>query len=356
MRLVAPLLLLLGLAPGCGPLASPDVDRNGLVDADDLARVEACRGVPTPPTGDCRGADADADGVIDGDDAAYVSARFGVVRCNGSAALCERAYDEVAYPTSHNAFSILEECCFARNQLLSMPEQMERGIRALMLDTHYHEDGLTPGVFLCHGFCGLGPRLKPLGEGLAEIRSFLERHPAEVLTLIFEDYVALADTQAAFAAAGLLPFVHGQAPGVPWPTLREMIEAGRRLVVFTDRSFPDAPPWYMDWRRHAVETGFGFASPDAFSCADNRGDPAAPLYILNHFITPADSFGVAAEQVNQPGVLFGRAVACWAERDRFPNFVTVDYSGRGDVVGVAAMLNEVRRLGVDPAALQAAGF
>jgi hypothetical protein len=347
-------LLICGLLAGCAP-PDPDVDRNGIADAADLARIEACRG-PVAADPGCRRADANRDGLVDDGDAAFVSEHLGVVSCNGSRALCERRYDEVAYPTSHNAFSILEECCFARNQLVSMPEQMELGIRALMLDSHYHEDGVTEGAFLCHTFCGLGPRLKPLAEGLAEVRAFLEAHPAEVLTLIFEDTIAVEDTRAAFEEAGLLDHVHTQPLGAPWPALRAMVEAGRRLVVFTDRTFPDGPAWYHDWRRYAVETPFSFASPEAFSCSDNRGDPAANLYILNHFITPADSFGVAANEVNQREPLFRRAVACWAETGRFPTFVTVDYANLGSVVEVAAMLNEVRRLGADPAGLAAAGL
>ena len=32
------------------------------------------------------------------------------------------------------------------------------------------------------------------------------------------------------------------------------------------------------------ETPFLFLSPDDFSCAPNRGDPDAPLFLMNHWI------------------------------------------------------------------------
>ena len=104
------------------------------------------------------------------------------------------------------------------------------------------------------------------------------------MSIIFESYVSAADTQAAFAAAGLLDLVHAQPVGAPWPTLAEMIAADRRLVVFTDNQ-GGSYPWYHHVWAYAFETHYSWANPQAMNCNPNRGDPDHSLFILNHFLT-----------------------------------------------------------------------
>lgn len=87
--------------------------------------------------------------------------------CNGSERLCQRRFNEVAYPSAHNAMSALEEGWSPANHYYGMPRQLAEGIRAMMLDTHYEQE--VP--HLCHGWCGLGK--KPLTRGLEEIKAFL---------------------------------------------------------------------------------------------------------------------------------------------------------------------------------------
>ena len=45
----------------------------------------------------------------------------------------------------------------------------------------------TPAPYLCHTLCELGA--EPLDQELKVIRSFLEKHPDQVLIVIVEDYV-----------------------------------------------------------------------------------------------------------------------------------------------------------------------
>ena len=78
------------------------------------------------------------------------------------------------------------------NQHHGITQQLADGVRGLMLDTHYFAGVPT----LCHALCQLGN--EPLVSGLGKIRTFLERHPTEVVSIIFESYVSAADTTAAF--------------------------------------------------------------------------------------------------------------------------------------------------------------
>jgi hypothetical protein len=253
--------------------------------------------------------------------------------CNASRELCARRFDEVAYATTHNAMSNAEDGFVGPNQRVSVAGQLADGVRGLMLDTHYD----AGQVALCHALCSLGST--PLVETLIDIRSFLVRHPYEIVTIIFESYVSAADTAAAFSAAGLLDLVHSQPIGEPWPSLAEMIASERRLVVFTD-SGGGAFPWYHDVWAHASETHYSWTTPASMNCAPNRGDPANPLFILNHFLTQVFGSVSLAEQVNHDPFFIARALQCRAERGTIPNFVTVDFHDIGDVFSVVDTLNQ----------------
>ncbi|HEY8515592.1 MAG TPA: hypothetical protein VIS07_08765 [Candidatus Binatia bacterium] len=252
--------------------------------------------------------------------------------CNGAPELCDRRFDQVAYVTTHNANSNVEDGFVGPNQRYGVARQLADGVRGLMLDTYYD----AGEVVLCHALCQLGK--KPLVDTLIDIRKFLERHPYEIVSIIFESYVSAADTEAAFAAAGLLPYVHAQPVGVPWPTLREMIAADRRLVVFTDNQ-GGAYPWYHRVWTYAFETHYSFANPAALSCDPNRGSPSNSLFILNHFLTQVFGSPALAEQINHNPLFIDRALECQAANGALPNFVTVDFYDIGDVMKVVAQLN-----------------
>ena len=112
----------------------------------------------------------------------------------------------------------------------------------------------------------------------------MDCYPAEVITLIIEAHVDEARTAAAFEAAGLMPFLHEQPLGAPWPTLREMITSGRRMVVFTESS--DATlPWYHYAYAYAWDNPYSNRVPDDLRCTPGRGSNDSSLFILNHFLT-----------------------------------------------------------------------
>jgi hypothetical protein len=252
--------------------------------------------------------------------------------CNGAPELCDRAYDQVAYATTHNAMTNGDEGWLLPNQQHGITRQLNDGIRGLMLDTHY--DG---GVaHLCHAFCSLGK--EPLASGLTKIRQFLASQPNEVVTIIFETYISAADTHAAFVSSGLLPYVHAQAVGAPWPTLRDLIRGNRRLIVLTD-SGGGTYPWYMNVWSHAQETPFSFEEPGDLNCNPNRGNTSNPLFILNHFLTQIVGSQALAEQINYNPLFIDRALQCQTQRNRLPNFVTVDFHNVGDVFPVTRSLN-----------------
>jgi hypothetical protein len=262
--------------------------------------------------------------------------------CNRFGVLCDREFDAIAHPTTHNAMSNAEEGWLGPNQSYSITRQLEEGIRAQMLDTWYF--GGDP--VLCHGgdvvpcdFAGM----KPLADGLAEIKAFLDRHPNEVTSIIFESYISEIDTQTAFFDSGLIQYVHVQSSAAPWPTLRQLIEADTRLIVFTDDSSASLPWHHYVWD-HAWETHFSFQAPEDFSCSRNRGSMSNSLFILNHFLTQVIGSPALAGMVNHNPLLIDRAQQCQSESGRLPNFVTVDFYDIGDLFPAVDELNGIPSL------------
>ena len=253
--------------------------------------------------------------------------------CNGAAALCDRRYDQVVYATAHNAMSNADDGWYVPNQQHPIGRALRDGIRALMIDTHYYRGE----PYLCHQDCRFGRR--PLADALCTVRSFLDDHPDEVVTLLIESHTSDADTAEVFSRSGLDAYVHPQPVGMPWPTLRAMIASGRRLVVFTETG-GGAPVWYLPLFAHSWETGFSFRSPSDLSCAGNRGAPGNPLFVLNHFMGDPVADRGLADEINHDPLLLDRARRCMRESGHLPNFIAVDFYDLGDVFAVAATLNQ----------------
>ena len=96
--------------------------------------------------------------------------------CNGSDALCDRRYDEVTYPTTHNAFSHADGPWIFPNQNHDIPRQLTDGVRALMIDVHPYDGPileLLGETFVCHATCWGGG--EPLVRTLGYVNEFLDR-------------------------------------------------------------------------------------------------------------------------------------------------------------------------------------
>lgn len=286
--------------------------------------------------------------------------------CNGHAELCNRRYDQVAFTESHNAMSSSDLGWFGANQDVPMTEQLADGVRVLHIDTRYWEtpdvtasfaatlppdvqgvvlaaaaasNPVRPGLWLCHVLCRLGAT--KFDTGLREISDFVRSNPNEVVTLDLEDKTSAADTAAAIQRSGLGPYLYTpRDPRQPWPTLGQMIDSGRRVVVFAE-NHGGTPRWYAPLYRYAMETPYTFTSASQFSCKKNRGGTGKGLFVLNNFITRAAPSRNDAAVVNGSTALVDRARRCAAQRNHVVNFVNVDFSTLGDLNGAVDRLNRV---------------
>ncbi|WP_353946336.1 PI-PLC domain-containing protein [Streptomyces sp. HUAS MG91] len=290
--------------------------------------------------------------------------------CQGSAALCDRRYDEVAQLTAHNAMSTTVDRFIGPLQDPDITAQLNDGVRALQLDTYRWErpeeitarldasdftaeqkqlvqravNTINPprdGLWLCHAVCRAGA--VALVPELREIGAWMRQHPTDVVTFIVQDEISASDTERAFHEAGLDPllFTPDADPDHPWPTLGEMIDSGRRLVVFAEDA--DGPaPWYRNFYRYGMETPFAFRSPDRMTCVPHRGGTGKQLFLLNHFITDNGGSRLDAGTVNTRRFVLDRVHRCERERGHPVTFVAVDYATIGDAASAVRALNEER--------------
>jgi hypothetical protein len=302
--------------------------------------------------------------------------------CNGVVGLCDLRLDQVALAGSHNSMSSsAERGWYLAEQRLSITGQLAAGVRTLMLDVYpgYVSDGrvrtdlrapytaeaaaadvtedqlaalehlgLTVGTippegadikaYLCHAYCELGA--SEMVEKLRDVRDFLDQNPEQVLVVVLQDYITAEHTQQVFEDAGLMDRVWPMTATDPWPTLRQMIESRRDLVVLSENHGGEVP-WMPAAYDVMEETPYEFASIDAFSCVPNRGGTGKPLFLVNHWIRepghkPLDD----AEVVNSREVLDDRLAECQKVRDRQPGILAVDFVDIGDTFAVVDDLNQ----------------
>ena len=282
--------------------------------------------------------------------------------CNGSEALCALALDEVVFAGSHNSMSSTDLGWDLAMQTGDIIAQLDHGIRALLIDTHYWDRGGTveggddsgaaalieasladdeprPGTWLCHGFCALGAT--DYVAALADINIWLDEHPREVLMIVVQDETSLEDTLAGFTDSGLFDKVYDHQQGEPWPTLGQMIEDDQRVVVYGENG-GSADSWFENaWESGFTETPFNFGVSSDFSCEPNRGDVDNPFFLVNHWVTTGIPVREVAARINSADELLARVRACEGERGRPVSVVAVDFAQTGDLVEVVAELNSV---------------
>ncbi|MDR3550447.1 MAG: hypothetical protein P4L31_03470 [Candidatus Babeliales bacterium] len=320
----------------------------------------------------------------------------------------KKRYNEISYVATHNGQSHMGSP--VQNQTLSLTQQFESGIRATKIHVWYDKDENGKVVpFVCHGVakevidgsyfekiidkiprifqswarsalkefepintlfqdackaaygegeangviqmrhCILDPSRKSLRSTLDEIKTFLDKNPRELITVILEDHTNNLDhISNDFKLSGLDVFAHTQHADQEWPMVGDMIDANKRLVVLlhgNEKLSYDQHPWIHDIWKFAWDTEFDF--PDVASLKDpakdimpKRGAHAYQsrhtgaknkLFIVHHFVTPvAGGTKDGAKKVNKKGFLKNRLDRLTKVAGRNPNIIQVDFFDAAD--------------------------
>ncbi|TCD64871.1 hypothetical protein EIP91_003537 [Steccherinum ochraceum] len=292
--------------------------------------------------------------------------------CNGHAELCDRNYGNVTFMGAHDSFAFSEDpFALARDQEVDIPTQLGLGVRLLQAQSHMY--ATYPSRWSSFIYFRVNPgttvncisATRDLFDGgtvldyLETVHTFLNDNPNEVLTFIFTnpEGVSLPDVWApAFEQSGIADLAY-VPPTVPmkqsdWPTLGELIDSGKRVVVFldagadTDRSVPYIlPEFEMVW-----ETPFS-VTDDTFPCSVDRiSGPLSTedhMYMINHSlnINVFDTGIIISDPEDAPttnGVtsIIANANGCAPfAAGRAPNFVLLDFVNLGKGLQAVNQLN-----------------
>jgi len=303
--------------------------------------------------------------------------------CNGHAELCSRPYNEVAFPAAHNAMSAADEPgWFLAEQPTGLTGGLKAGVRALLFDTWYGQPtqkgvatvagdanaaeaqakatfgpetydaamrvvasvrGKATGparAYMCHTLCELGAT--ELEPAMKSVKKWMDDNPQEVVSFFIQDVVTPGDTAKVLQQAGLTDYAFTPTPGAPWPTLGQMVESGKRLVILMEEKGGGIEyPYLLQGFDYVQETPYTFKTVADFNCEPNRGPADAPLLQVNHWLSGFKSLVSDSRKVNAYDVLWPRVEACRKERKMIPNFVAVNYYNEGDLFGVVNKLNGV---------------
>jgi len=305
--------------------------------------------------------------------------------CNGLPELCPLRLNEVVFAGTHNSFSAADTLgWFIANQRHDITRQLDDGIRLFLIDPHwgvesskgavltdFEREGrdrnkvaaaLPPQtlaaaqrlagdfglgsaaeeseVWLCHTTCELGAT--KLSDALDDYREFLEANPGEVVVLFIEPYVPPSEIEAAVEAAGLAEYLTTLDRAAPLPTLGELVESNRRLVVFTEKDADGSVPWYHDGFSFIQDTPLGVTKPEDLVCDRERGDADSPILMLNQWADVFPPQRGANPPFQTMKEILGRAHRCARERGLPVSFIAVDHYDLGDLIPAVAALNEER--------------
>ena len=270
--------------------------------------------------------------------------------CNGMEILCERSYDNVTFPETHNSFATHEDGIYypASNHETGFQSQWDAGMRAFMLDTHYatqsNED--TDEVRFCHGDDdrGFSPcfygEVSP-GEWLDSLSQRMNESQNDTVTLLIEN-----DVQADH----LFEVINASIPSTnwyvhqlnsTWLTLSQLIDAETRLVIFWEQAANDAHPYFHDFGTHSWTTNYAEEETEDMNCEIYRGDGNQEVFHMNSWLR--GPLGLSdpnrAAEANDVEFLVERVEECIELHGKRPTFIAVDWWQDGDVVEAARLAN-----------------
>ncbi|KAI0972346.1 PLC-like phosphodiesterase [Xylaria arbuscula] len=266
--------------------------------------------------------------------------------CNGNAAYCDKLYSEVTFLGSHNSGFV--GIGPSDNQLTSVTDQLNEGIRFLTTQTHLKDNVIEN----CHTSCALLDA-GSLQDYLGEVKTWVDGNANDVVTLLITNGDAIDITlfDDAFKAVGLdsYTFVPSDTLALAdWPTLGDLISSGNRVIVFMDyNSDTSKVPYILDEFAYYFETPFDPQEAQLTVCNVDRpaGASADGRLILANHNRNVEVLGIdlpdlaQASSTNSVDSITAQSDTCNSLYGRIPNVILLDYVSVGEVLDAQNSLN-----------------
>ncbi|KAK0565027.1 hypothetical protein OC844_001426 [Tilletia horrida] len=264
--------------------------------------------------------------------------------CNGFAELCSRSFANFTVIGTHDSYAI-SPTNLAANQDVSVTAQLDAGIRMLQVQAHKSDNRTVrgAGIDLCHTSCSLfqGGSLEYY---LSQVKSWMDKNPTEVLSLLIVNSDSLPASQfaQAFESTGLAPKSYRPPAGIAgtakteWPTLGALIDAGTPLVSFLASYADSSVPYLLDEFSSIWEPRYNQLTTP-FNCSVDRivqGYDASNLMYLANFFKDQSVFGSttlvipdkkAMSTTNSMASILSNANNCASQHNSYPTFILTDF-------------------------------
>jgi len=188
------------------------------------------------------------------------------------------------------------------NQILSIYDQLEMGMRSIEFDVHWYLGAhFRKDILLSHALSnhlGCSTQDRPVTEGLAELRDWLQQNPHEVVILYFDRGVALDGHEprlASYLQDYLGEYIykptrvrerHGDAPrcvSLPGTLSKaDVLNAGKQLIIVTKdcddnkAHYEELDRYKLNWNDY-IFAGIGHVKNHLFTILDSTiGDDFTP--------------------------------------------------------------------------------
>nr|GEX08071.1 PI-PLC X domain-containing protein At5g67130 [Tanacetum cinerariifolium] len=213
-------------------------------------------------------------------------------------------FNKYSFLTTQNAFAIDNGMIRVAptNQEDTVTQQLNNGVRALMLDTYDFEDT----VWLCHSFGGKCydlTKFAPAVDTLKEIEAF-------------------------FIGKSNMP-----KGGQDWPLVKDMVSNNQRLLVFSSVQSKEQSEGIAYQWNYMVENQYGDGGMKAGECPNREessplNDTSKSLVLVNYFRTlPLKVLSCGQNS----GGLLNMTKTCYSDSgNRWANFLAVDFYKRSE--------------------------
>ncbi|MFY9150495.1 MAG: LamG-like jellyroll fold domain-containing protein [Prolixibacteraceae bacterium] len=163
-------------------------------------------------------------------------------------------------------------------------------------------------------------------QTLLQIKNYLEKNPEKIFNLFLDFSTNVNELNDIFLEVGIDKFLYTFDPHEGWPTLKNMIEKNRRLIVFAMQDHRNSPEWLHYVWNHAVEPYFSIWEAPVFKSEFLKGDPKNSLLIYNDYNFPQKSESVKNLKYDTSlnPYLIEHIKKTWFNTGKTPNFIMLD--------------------------------
>ncbi|NJN25894.1 MAG: hypothetical protein HC819_07970 [Cyclobacteriaceae bacterium] len=227
----------------------------------------------------------------------------------------------LTYDQSIQIVSNLSDVSYQRMEKKSVAQLLERHVGGFRFHLLWDHEGSQLYYKMPNG------QLKDFNPVIDEISIYLKENPERILTLFLDLDLPIDTLQKVFVERDLLKYFHKQLPNRDWPTLHEMVQSQKRLVLFTMESIYNKPDWLHNVWNYAVEPYFSLFEAPNFLGEFLKGDPKNDLLIINDFNIPSNRVEknpVYIIDQNTNHYLLSHCLTIWRNTGKVPNFIFLD--------------------------------